>query len=127
MLLAEDDPVVATMFRLGLEHGGCSVTVAGDGEQAALLALGGEGFDALVLDLGLPRKDGLEVLALLRDRLAASQLPVVVLSNRSGDFGTAMRLGADPCLTKSSTSPSLLLKHVESAIGRNRPAYAAGM
>src|SRR3569832_674101 len=73
ILLTEDDPALADLLLRACRQEGYSVDWVSDGVAAAL-ALGSETYDALVLDLGLPRMDGLVVLMRLRKR--GSHLPV---------------------------------------------------
>ena len=77
ILLAEDDPVIADGICRALRRGGCAVDHVADGMEADA-ALAGQGYDLLILDLGLPRMHGLEVLKKLRSR--GSKLPVLILT-----------------------------------------------
>ena len=76
ILLAEDDPMIGVSVRRGLTQDGFTVDWVEDG-RAAEAALGERVHDALVLDLGLPRKDGLDVLTAMRRRGDAR--PVLIL------------------------------------------------
>lgn len=99
VLLAEDDPLLGEGLSSGLRELGYTVDWVRDG-VAADLALGTENLDALVLDLGLPRRDGLAVLRKLRESNA--DLPVLVLTARDtvGDRITGLDLGADDYVVK---------------------------
>jgi two-component system OmpR family response regulator len=99
ILLAEDDGMLADAVRRALTQAGHTVEVAADG-IAADSALATQGFELLILDLGLPRCEGLEVLRRLRRR--RSRLPVLILSARDGveDRVAGLDLGADDYLTK---------------------------
>ncbi len=79
LLLIEDEPGIVDFVRRGLEAEGLAVEVASDGIQGERMALGGS-FDAIVLDLMLPRRDGLEVLESVRR--AMPSVPVIVLTAR---------------------------------------------
>jgi two-component system, OmpR family, response regulator len=79
LLLVEDEPGIVDFVRRGLEADGFAVETALDGEEGERLALRG-GFDAVVLDLMLPGRDGLDILATLRR--AMPTLPVIVLTAR---------------------------------------------
>ena len=79
ILLTEDDPALADLLLRACRQEGYSVDWVSDG-VAADLALSSETYDALVLDLGLPRMDGLDVLKRLRKR--GSHLPVMILTAR---------------------------------------------
>ena len=79
ILVVEDEPQIATLVRDYLEHAGFAVLTAGDGQGALALARARRP-DALVLDLGLPRLDGLDVIrAIRRD----SRVPILILSVRA--------------------------------------------
>ncbi len=99
ILLAEDDPQLGDGLMVGLRQAGHAVDWVKDG-QAADLALQSEPFDLLVLDLGLPRLEGLEVLRRLRARGQA--LPVLILTARdaTGDKIAGLDAGADDYLVK---------------------------
>ncbi|HEY4916726.1 MAG TPA: response regulator transcription factor [Solirubrobacteraceae bacterium] len=80
VLLIEDEPGIVDFVRRGLEAEGFEVESAGDGLQGERMALTGR-FDAIVLDLMLPRRGGLEVLGSLRRAMPG--LPVIVLTART--------------------------------------------
>ena len=81
-LVVEDEPAVAADLETALRNAGFVVDVAGDGE-AAWFKGGVEDYDVVVLDLGLPRIDGLSVLK--RWRSADRTFPVLILSARNGE------------------------------------------
>jgi two-component system OmpR family response regulator/two-component system response regulator QseB len=99
LLLAEDDPLLGDGLRAGLRQQGFQVDWVRDG-QAAERELRAEPFAAAVLDLGLPLKDGLEVLAAVRR--AGVTLPVLVLTARDAvpDRIRGLDLGADDYVVK---------------------------
>ena len=99
ILLTEDDPALADVLTRACEQQGYNVDWARDGEMADL-ALKTETYDALLLDLGLPRLDGLDVLRRLRKR--GSQLPVIILTARDAiaDRVAGLDSGADDYLSK---------------------------
>jgi two-component system OmpR family response regulator len=99
ILIAEDDPSIAEALQVGLTQAGHAVDAVSDG-IAADEALKHDGFSLLILDLGLPRIDGFEVLRRLRRRNAA--VPVLILSAREQpeDKVTGLDLGADDYLAK---------------------------
>lgn len=99
ILLAEDDPTLQRGLAQALRETGHLAVVASDG-QAADLMLVTESFDLLVLDLGLPKMDGLVVLERLRRRRLT--LPVLILSARdqTEDRVLGLNRGADDYLTK---------------------------
>ena len=99
VLLAEDDPMIGASIRQGLRQDGFAVDWAEDG-RAAELALAERVHDALVLDLGLPRRSGLEVLAAMRKRGDAR--PVLILTARDAvaDRIAGLDAGADDYMVK---------------------------
>lgn len=99
ILLAEDDPHLGDGLTVGLRQDGYAVDWVKDG-LAADLALASEDFDLLVLDLGLPRLPGMEVLARLRTR--GKTLPVLILTARdaTGDKIAGLDAGADDYVVK---------------------------
>jgi two-component system, OmpR family, response regulator len=80
VLLVEDEPGIVDFVQRGLEAEGFVVRAALDGEEGERLALSG-GFDAIVLDLMLPGRDGLEILASVRR--STPSVPVIVLTARA--------------------------------------------
>ncbi len=99
LLLAEDDTMIGEAVRAGLRRQGFSVDWVRDG-VAAEQALLTETYDACLLDLGLPRRSGLEVLRRLRER--GSMLPVLVLTARDAitDRVDGLDAGADDYVVK---------------------------
>ena len=99
ILLVEDDRLLGDGVKAGLAGAGFAVDWVRDGE-AALAALAAESFTAIVLDLGLPRRDGLSVLSALRG--AGNPVPVLVLTARDQvvDKVRCHDLGADDYVVK---------------------------
>lgn len=99
VLLVEDDPILGDGLSMGLQQSGYTVDWLTDG-QAADHALCCEDFDLVVLDLGLPKLDGVQVLRRLRARGAA--VPVLVLTARDAvpERVRTLDLGADDYLIK---------------------------
>jgi DNA-binding response OmpR family regulator len=79
ILIIEDEPRIAAFLEKGLQKNGFRTAIAFDGEQAVTMAQGHH-FDLLLLDLGLPIKDGWTVLAELRSQ--GRQIPVIVVTAR---------------------------------------------
>ena len=99
ILIAEDDEALAQFVRQGLENEHYTVEVFADGEQARQAATEGE-YDLVVLDLNLPRLDGVSVLRQLR--VKKPTLPILVLTqrNRVEDRVQCLDTGADDYLAK---------------------------
>ncbi|WP_263768517.1 response regulator [Propionivibrio soli] len=123
VLLVEDDPLLGDGINAGLKLADYAVDWVRDGEAANLALLDHE-YDACVLDLGLPRRDGLSVLKELRGR--GSRLPVLILTARdtSTDKISGLDAGADDYLTKPFDLPEMLARLraiVRRATGEARP------
>lgn len=99
LLLVEDDPMIGKSVQQGLKQDGYTVDWVRDG-QSAELALDNGIYDLVLLDLGLPRKSGLEVLADLRRR--KNRIPVLILTARDAvaDRVGGLDAGADDYLVK---------------------------
>lgn len=126
LLVVEDDPVLADGLRVGL--GACGWTVEPVSRvEDALAALESSGFDAVVLDLGLPDGDGLEILRFVRQR--DMDVGVVILSARddSRDRITGLDTGADDYVGKPFDLDELAarLRAVRRRLlGRSQPALS---
>src|SRR6476469_6857176 len=115
ILVVDDEPKIADLARDYLEHAGFTVRTAADGE-AALTAVRRDRPDLVVLDLGLPGLDGLDVTrAIRRD----SSLPVIMLTARDDELDKllGLELGADDYLTKPF-SPRELVTRVRAVLRR---------
>jgi len=99
ILLAEDDQVLADGLCRSLRHSGYAVDHVADGE-AADAALAANTFDLVILDLGLPRMGGLEVLRRLRARKAASAVLILTAADSVEERGRGLDLGADDFMSK---------------------------
>ncbi len=109
ILVVEDDTTLAAQLRAALEGAGFSVDVEHDGAAAAF-AGASERYDAAVLDLGLPVRDGLSVLREWRE--AGHQWPVLILTarNRWSDKLAGFQAGADDYLTKPFILDEVVLR-----------------
>ena len=124
VLMVEDDPSIAEMYRFQLEHDGYQVTVATTGE-VAFSTLSASAPDLVLLDLLLPDRSGFEVLATLNERFP-NHPPVVILSNygEPSMIDRGRSLGAVEYLVKSRVTPSdissLIPTWIESGRRRGR-------
>jgi len=109
LLIVEDDDAIATGLALNLKLAGYTTSIARDGDDA-LRQIEGEDFTLVLLDINLPKKNGLEVLSALR--ASDNLVPVIVLSARDGEFDkvAALRLGADDYVTKPFALAELLAR-----------------
>jgi two-component system, OmpR family, alkaline phosphatase synthesis response regulator PhoP len=117
ILVVEDEPDIARLVRDYLEHAGFAVLVAGDGETA-LHQVRAETPDLMVLDLGLPKLDGLDVTRSVR---SFSALPIIVLTARAdeSDRIVGLELGADDYVVKPF-SPKELVARVRAVLRRSQ-------
>ena len=117
VLVVDDEPIVTEVVQRYLIREGYQVTVAADGETALELAREG-GPDLIVLDLMLPKLDGLEVCRRLR---LESSVPIIMLTAKSeeGDKILGLGLGADDYLAKPF-SPGELTARVKAVLRRTR-------
>jgi DNA-binding response OmpR family regulator len=108
ILVAEDNPSVGSFLEKGLRASGYTTLVAEDGERAEQLSLTQE-FDLLILDMGLPGRDGFHILQEIRAR--GRKLPVLVLTGRSErDIVTCLEGGADDYVAKPFKFEELLAR-----------------
>jgi two-component system response regulator QseB len=109
ILIAEDEPRLASFLEKGLRANGFATTIVADGAAASMMARDDE-FDLLILDLGLPGKDGSVVLRDLRS--AGQRLPVVILTARDdvSDKVAGLEGGADDYVTKPFRFEELLAR-----------------
>jgi two-component system copper resistance phosphate regulon response regulator CusR len=119
VLIVEDERKVAKALREGLEAEHYTVRVASTGEEGFFL-VNHEAFDVVVLDLMLPRRDGLEVLTTLRRR--GLQTPVLILTAKDtvDDRVRGLDSGADDYLVKPFAFPELLAR-IRALLRRGRP------
>jgi len=118
VLVVEDEPRIAAIAADYLRHAGYAVIVARDGPEA-LRHVGASHPDLVVLDLGLPGVDGLEVARTIR---AGSSLPIIMDTARvaEGDRLTGLDSGADDYMTKPF-SPRELVARVKAVLRRSQP------
>jgi two-component system, OmpR family, alkaline phosphatase synthesis response regulator PhoP len=115
ILVVDDEPRIAEICRDYLERAGFKVTIAGNGADALTLARTAQP-DLVVLDLGLPKMDGLDVTRALRKH---TNVPIIMLTARveESDKLIGLELGADDYLTKPF-SPKELVARVRAVFRR---------
>jgi DNA-binding response OmpR family regulator len=119
VLVVEDDEAMAVALRDGFAYEGYEVTVARDGEAGLALARE-QPPDLMILDVMLPRMNGLEVCKLLRGE--GSELPIIMLTARGQEIDKVLglKLGADDYVTKPFSFMELMAR-VEAVLRRVRP------
>ena len=119
ILVVEDDDAIATGLALNLKLAGHVTVIARDGVDALALTEA-EDFGLILLDINLPKKNGIEVLTALRG--ADNLVPVIVLSAREREFDkvAALRLGADDYVTKPFALAELLAR-IDAVLRRTQP------
>nr|WP_239528540.1 response regulator [Microbacterium esteraromaticum] len=122
MLIADDDPQLVRALRITLAAHGYDVIAASDGAEAVTLAAQSHP-DIILLDLGMPRLDGMEVIHALRGWTRA---PIIVVSGRTGsaDKIDALDAGADDFVTKPFQVDELLAR-LRALARRSAPAGEA--
>jgi two-component system OmpR family response regulator len=129
ILIAEDDEVLADGLCHSMRQSGYAVDCVKDGHSANLILSGEQPFDLVILDLGLPKVDGFNVLRSLRER--NKQVPVIILTARDaeGDRVKGLDLGADDYMIKPFSLPELEAR-VRALIRRGQcgvnPVYTCG-
>ncbi len=120
LLVVEDDPTISSFLVKGLQEAGFAVDAAEDGNRGLLLAVT-EPYDAAVLDLMLPGRDGLSLLEELRRRRVAT--PVLILSAKRSvdDRVKGLQAGGDDYLTKPFAFSELLAR-IQALIRRSQGA-----
>lgn len=115
ILLVEDDPSIREIAKLGLQEAGFAVDTAADGDEA-LIRFRHDQPDLVVLDIMLPKRDGLEVCRTIR---AESAVPVVMLTARGDaiDVVVGLESGADDYVTKPFEMP-ILIARIRAALRR---------
>jgi two-component system, OmpR family, response regulator QseB len=128
VLLIEDDAMIGRAVAAGLQDAGYTVDWVRDGADAEL-ALGHQLYELALLDLGLPRRDGLDILKGLRR--SGSSVPVVIITARDAvaDRVAGLDSGADDYLVKPFDLDELLARAravIRRKEGRSRPEMSCG-
>jgi DNA-binding response OmpR family regulator len=128
ILIVEDEPRLASFLEKGLGAAGYATTVVGEGGAASLMARD-EDFDLMILDIGLPGKDGFTVLREVRN--ASQRLPVLILTARDEleDKVGGLEGGADDYVTKPFRFEELLARvraRLREERGAESPVIRAG-
>lgn len=123
ILIVDDDPQIRDVLRIALKQAGHSVSEAGDGAEGLAKARNGKA-DLIVLDIGLPEMDGLEVCRRLR---AERDVPVLFLTARDDEIDRVLgfELGGDDYVTKPF-SPRELLARIRAILKRTEQGPVTG-
>jgi DNA-binding response OmpR family regulator len=101
VLVVDDDPVIQKLLKVNFEMEGYQVLSAGDGAEGLDVARA-ENPDIIILDIMMPRMNGLEALAALKGDATTQSIPVILLSAKAqaGDVQAGLDRGADAYVTK---------------------------
>ncbi|MEK9180810.1 MAG: response regulator [Patescibacteria group bacterium] len=125
ILVVEDEEILLTALREELNQGGYETEGAIDGEDG-LAKVKSFAPDLILLDLVMPKMDGMEVLKRLKDDSSAKDIPIVILTNLSDyeRISEAISLGAKDYLVKANYSLADLLEKVKTVLNRNKSEEA---
>jgi CheY-like chemotaxis protein len=115
VLLVEDDPMVSRLYERVLTAGGHEVMLAMDGDEGITMAFSDKP-DLILLDIMMPKKNGMEVLEELKKDNQTKEIPVIVLTNLIGDANAeeAMGKGAERYIEKVAYEP----KQIQDIVGQ---------
>lgn len=109
ILIIEDELRMLELLRKGLYERDCAVMTAVDGEIGLEIATSYE-FEAILLDIGLPRCNGYEVIRVLRERKCAARVLMLTARDSEDDIIRGLDLGADDYMTKPFSFPELMAR-----------------
>ena len=117
ILICDDDPVILRLLQVNLELEGYEVLMANDGEAALELA-NVENPDLVILDIMMPKLDGYQTCAKLKESPATKDIPVIFLSAKAqqSDIDKGIEYGVEDYLTKPF-DPNQLIEVVERVVG----------
>jgi len=114
ILLAEDDVFIGEIYATVLKKEGFDVRTAQDGEEALVLARNNTDAELMLLDIMMPKLNGVEVLRQLKADPATKDLPIILLTNLSDDniIQEALHLGAVAYLIKVRFTPQAVVEKI---------------
>ncbi len=117
ILIVEDEKALATVLSLKLTNSGFETKVVYNGDDA-LTSLKGGGFDLVLIDIMMPKRDGFSVLESLKKQ--GNTTPLFVMSNlgQEEDIAHVKSLGAKEYIVKADTSPAEITARVEKFLGK---------
>jgi DNA-binding response OmpR family regulator len=121
VLVVEDSIAIRSLLETLLERRGYDVVAVGGGQAAIEAAV--DGFDLVLLDIGLPDINGLEVCRRLRSAAATAELPIIMLTGHDDprDIRDAFTAGADDVLTKPFDESELVARLFSASLTSLRP------
>ena len=122
ILLVDDDKVFIEMYKLRLEASGYEVVVVEDGEKALVSAMDVKP-NLILLDIMMPKINGLDVLDILKSTPETKNIPVIILTALLKDVNEVRGLmaGAAGYLVKSEVTPAQVVEKIESVL-QKKPA-----
>lgn len=121
IIIVEDDNTLATLYKKELEKGGHTATIVADSE--AVVQIGQQKPDIILLDIIMPNVNGLDILRELKVDPTLAGLPVILLTNVAEDAAIAkgLELGAYGYLLKSETTPDQILTRINMTLDETKP------
>ena len=119
ILLVDDDPLIIRMYQNRLSNDGYTVRTASNGEEALIQVIK-EKPDLILLDIMMPKMNGVETLKALKREEKTKDIPVIILTNLGDnpeDIESAKKLGALDYLVKADTTPKKLSQQVKEVVG----------
>ncbi len=123
LLIVEDEQDIRELYSEILREEGYEVTEAWDGQVGLKEALSGK-FDLILLDIMLPKVDGLHILKEIKKKPELSKTPVILLTNLGADavIKEAFTLGAEAYIIKSEYTPDQVINEVNKVFGNSQNA-----
>ena len=121
ILIVDDDPLILRMYERTMRRGGYDVEVARSGEEV-FSSLYRQTPDLILLDIMMPRLNGVETLKILKGDEKTKHIPIIVLSNlgdKPDEMDAAKELGAFDYLVKANTALNVLTDRIAEAIASN--------
>ncbi len=115
ILIVEDDVFLSDMYQTKFVESGYDVKVAGDGQQGLTMLQDGLRPDMVLLDIVMPKMDGIEMFTAVKKEEKLKDIPVILLTNlgQESDITRGMELGALDYFVKAHFTPSEVVKKVE--------------
>lgn len=118
ILLVDDDPLLIRMYQKKFENDGYTVTTAGNGVDALKQVVQTQP-NLILLDIMMPKMNGLEVLAKLKENKQTSEIPVILLTNVSSsqeDTDRGLELGAVAYIVKAGNRPKVVVEKAKEVL-----------